>query len=302
MSNRRMITSDLFEDEIIGGLPMTDRLLWVGLITIADDQGRLPDNPALIRSKVFPYDEIPISEINDALLHLAETNRITRYQIGNKKCIQINNWWKHQRSQWAGKSNLPAPEGWTDRARYNSSDGITMINWKLEGGYSTIPCVGVDGGVDGGVNTTPALTEVKLSISKDKIKFKDKDKNKNKTGGASENSNPYSDDEPFDKIQHEIEQTTGYLSTAKDVPAIKEMVSIGATTDDIHAAVAWFATQDKVARGAAGLLNSVKFQVAKRTQAGVTAPANGKKRTTSDVVAEAMAEWEAEQAAKEQEI
>lgn len=300
MSNRRMITSDLFEDEIIGGLPVTDRLLWVGLITIADDQGRLSDNPALIRSKVFPYDEIPISEINDALLHLAETNRITRYQAENKKCIQINSWWKHQRSQWAGKSNLPAPEGWTDRARYNSSDGITMINWKLEGGYSTIPCVGVDGGVDGGVNTTPALTEVKLSISKDKIKFKDKDKNK--TGGASENSNPYSDDEPFDKIQHEIEQTTGYLSTAKDVPAIKEMVSIGATTDDIHAAVAWFASQDKVARGAAGILGAVKYQVARRKQAGVVAPANGKKRTTSDVVAEAMAEWEAERAAKEQEI
>ena len=279
MANRRMITSDLFEDDIIGSLPVTDRLLWVGLITIADDQGRTADNPALIRSKIFPYDEIPISEINDALLHLAETNRITRYQAGGKKCIQINNWWKHQRSQWAGKSNLPAPEGWTDRARYNSSDGITEINWKADGGYNTNPYTGVDGGVDGGVTTTPALTEVKLS--KDKIKDKVKDKVK-LSSGASENSNPYSDDDPFDKIQHEIEQSTGYLSTAKDVPAIREMVTIGATADDIHAAVAWFASQDKVARGAAGLLGAVTYQVGKRKQADVKAPSNGKRNAASD--------------------
>jgi hypothetical protein len=110
------------------------------------------------------------------------------------------------------------------------------------------------------------------------------------------------DTDPFDAIQHEIEQSTGYLSTAKDVPALREMVTIGATPDDIRAAVAWFSSQDKVARGAAALLNSVKYQVGKRKQAGVIAPANGngkRKRTTREIAEEAMAEWEAEQKAKE---
>ena len=118
---------------------------------------------------------------------------------------------------------------------------------------------------------------------KKEIKFKSEDELKDQAkDGASDDPTQETGSDPFDELQHEIEQTTGYLSTAKDVPAIREMVSIGATTDDIHAAVAWFATQDKVARGAAGLLNSVKFQVAKRKQAGVKAPANGKRSTANE--------------------
>lgn len=170
-----MITSNLFEDEIIGNLKILDRMVWIGLITLVDDQGRTADIPGIIRSRIFPYDEIAIKEIDEALSNLAESNRINRYEADGKKCIQINNWWKHQRSQWAGKSNLPAPEGWTDRARYNSSDGITETNWKADGGYNNTPVTGVDGGVDGGVVTAPALTEVKLS--KDKLsRSEDEDK------------------------------------------------------------------------------------------------------------------------------
>lgn len=133
-----------------------------------------------------------------------------------------------------------------------------------------------------GVRNSDADIEIDIELDKDKELELEIDK----------------DRDYFSELQHEIEQTTGYLSTAKDVPALREMVTIGATPDDIRAAVAWFSSQDKVARGAQALLNSVKYQVGKRKQAGVIAPQNGKKRTTADVVGEAMAEWEADRIAK----
>lgn len=252
MSNRRMITSDLFEDDIIGSLPQLDRLVWIGLITLVDDQGRVADIPGIIRSRIFPYDEITVKEINEALTHLAESSRITRYQADGKKCIQINNWWKHQRTQWAGKSNLPAPEGWTDRARYNSSDGITMINWKLEGGYNSTPLTEVDGEVDGWVDgeidTTPALTEVKLS--KVKINKLSKD----------------ADTDTFDDIMTSIQTLTGTLQTQLDYPAIKEMVELGVIESDIRGAVAYLTAKGYKIRGARSLINAVKVEREKRIQ------------------------------------
>jgi hypothetical protein len=62
MANKRMINGDTFEDEFFTTLSIFDRLLWIGCITkLADDQGRFRDNAALIRSNLFPMDDIPDS-------------------------------------------------------------------------------------------------------------------------------------------------------------------------------------------------------------------------------------------------
>ncbi len=57
MANRRMISSDMFEDENFITFDDVTRLVWVGLIAkCADDQGRLQDNVLLIKSQLFPAD------------------------------------------------------------------------------------------------------------------------------------------------------------------------------------------------------------------------------------------------------
>ena len=64
MANKRMINGDTFEDEFFTTLSVFDRLLWIGCITkLADDQGRFRDNAALIRSNLFPMDDIPLNDI-----------------------------------------------------------------------------------------------------------------------------------------------------------------------------------------------------------------------------------------------
>ena len=58
MPTRRMIDPEIWQSETIAALTRDQRLLFIGLFSNADDQGRLRAHPALIRSLVFPYDDI----------------------------------------------------------------------------------------------------------------------------------------------------------------------------------------------------------------------------------------------------
>lgn len=144
-----MLKSQMFEDEFITSLDIFDRYLWVGLILVCDDQGRILDNSALIRSKIFPMDDISLEKINDCITRFHESGKIERYTTNEKPVIQIINWWKHQKPQWAGKSLFESPPGWVDRERYQISledkDGnrkseIKVENWDQPGGYVD-PCI-----------------------------------------------------------------------------------------------------------------------------------------------------------------
>lgn len=138
----RNISPDTFTDEIVARDCKT-LIVWIGLITaIADDQGRLIDNPALIRAMLLPYDEsTTTSAIEKVLQFFSDKHKITRYVAGSngsgRKLIQINSWWKYQRSsQWAAASSYPAPEKWIDRVRMHVPGGqIQTINWDTDGGY-----------------------------------------------------------------------------------------------------------------------------------------------------------------------
>ena len=137
MASRRMIASDIFEDEFVGNLSYFERLLWIGMITsVADDQGRLMDNPALIRAKVFLFDNVTDKEVEAALHKLNVANKIVRYVDGTKKLIQIIKWWKYQSPSWANPSKHIAPKGWIDRAKYHAQGNkILTFNWDKDGGY-----------------------------------------------------------------------------------------------------------------------------------------------------------------------
>jgi hypothetical protein len=141
MANKRIINGHVWEDEFFLTLTIFERLLWIGVLTAAaDDQGRLMDNAAMIRSKVFPVDDISLAEVESAMQKFAQAGKIVRYERQGKRAIQIVNWWKHQTPRWAGESTLPAPKQWTDRWRYHGPGGsqggtIKTQNWEKAGGF-----------------------------------------------------------------------------------------------------------------------------------------------------------------------
>ena len=130
MANSRIITSAIWEDEWFGPLSFFEQSLWVGLFSrCADDQGRLLDNPVVIRAAVFPYKDVSVDEIDAAVAGFAEARRIHRYQADGKALIQITNWWEHQRQQWASASKWLPPAGWQDHVRTRQNNDMLTVNW-----------------------------------------------------------------------------------------------------------------------------------------------------------------------------
>ena len=171
MANRRMLTSDIFSDDIFMELDDVTRLLWIGLITIcADDQGRFQNNDFLIKSQVFPADRKSPSRILKSLQILEEKGMIFCYEKEGKSLAQIVNWWKHQAPSWAAASLYPAPDGWTDRVKVNSKGNkVLMEDWTEQGGFMEVPTQ-----VPTQIPTSEDTQAPKQEVFKIKNKVKDK--------------------------------------------------------------------------------------------------------------------------------
>lgn len=141
MTDKRLISAEMLSDEFYISLNLLGRQLWFGLIiAAADDQGRFQDNAALIRSKVFPADEIETIDIKEQIEIFIRAGKIYRYIKNGKKLLQIVNWWKHQNQQYPAASKYEAPDGWTDRVRRKISDKeYQTINWDKKGGFEVLP-------------------------------------------------------------------------------------------------------------------------------------------------------------------
>jgi hypothetical protein len=140
MAEKRIITSDIWQDDWFGELPFFEKLLWIGLFSrCADDQGRMIDNPVVIRATVFPYDDIPVNQIEQALQTYESCAKVIRYEIEGKHYLQIKNWWDHQQGQWAIPSKYPAPDGWNDRVRSYIKGEYREENWDKKGKSSIQP-------------------------------------------------------------------------------------------------------------------------------------------------------------------
>ena len=109
MARSRNIKPGFFTNEDLVELDFATRLLFAGLWTIADRDGRLEDRPKKIKMAVFPADDVDV----DAMLQsLHDSKFIVRYAVDGKKLIQINTWTKHQNPHHTEKaSELPDING-----------------------------------------------------------------------------------------------------------------------------------------------------------------------------------------------
>jgi len=136
MGKRRSISNEIRLSQSFARLTLRQRDMWHGLIATADDQGRLPGLPAAIRSLVWPYDDILLSDVQKELDTLADSGNIIIYNISNDAYVQIINWWNYQKPQWAAASKYPPPDGWLDRERFHGKGRkIFTKNWDTPGGY-----------------------------------------------------------------------------------------------------------------------------------------------------------------------
>jgi len=140
-----MIDPAFWESHTVAKLGRCARLTFIGLFSNADDQGRMKAHPALLRSRLYPYDDISIADIEEELQGIAATGAIQLYEVAGARYLQITGWWKYQHPRWAWPSDIPAPEGWLDRVRYRQGNKVMEDNWE---GESTVVPQWDDSGTD----------------------------------------------------------------------------------------------------------------------------------------------------------
>lgn len=109
MARARNIKPAFFKNETLVELPFEHRLLFVGLWTLADRDGKLEDRPKRIKMEIFPADDVNVEQ---GLCMLCDNGFIQRYEAVGQKVIVINNFTKHQSPHHTEKnSELPDQDG-----------------------------------------------------------------------------------------------------------------------------------------------------------------------------------------------
>ena len=136
MPRRRMIDPDFWTDSKLGKASRDERLLFIGLFSNADDEGRIMAEPAYLKSIIFPYDDdITSSHVKEMRDHLAQINRnVTLYENSGEPYIQLQKWSTHQKPRYPKPSRFPPPPPFTqtdETLQPNSTavlDSIVKVN------------------------------------------------------------------------------------------------------------------------------------------------------------------------------
>lgn len=109
MARTRNIKPGFFKNEELAELGFPAMLLFAGLWTLADRDGRLEDRPKRIKAEIFPYNKV---DIEDLLAKLDAHQFIKRYEVEGERYIAVPKWLQHQHpNKKESSSTIPAPNG-----------------------------------------------------------------------------------------------------------------------------------------------------------------------------------------------
>jgi len=97
MAKIRTIKPELWDDEKLGGMKRDCRLLFIGLLSFADDSGVIKSNPTFIKNRIFPYDEdLRVSEVTKWLTALVEARMLIPFDYNKEGYYNIRTFCAHQ--------------------------------------------------------------------------------------------------------------------------------------------------------------------------------------------------------------
>ena len=98
MARIRTIKPEFWQDEKLTPLSDVERLLFLFLVSSADDCGRLLDKPVKIEADMFDGENDRRQDVCDGLANLSRIGRIRRGKTASgQRIIEIVNWGKHQK-------------------------------------------------------------------------------------------------------------------------------------------------------------------------------------------------------------
>lgn len=112
MSRKRFIDPSMWQDASIAKMSHEERLLFVGMISVADDEGRLCASPSSLLGAIFPNDNghvtpRQVQSWRDGVA--SKCPNVVLYEHEGLAYISLKRWERYQKPSHASPSKLPKP-------------------------------------------------------------------------------------------------------------------------------------------------------------------------------------------------
>lgn len=109
MARKRMISPEIWQSEDFSKLSTLAKLVFIGLFSNADDEGRGRARAVYIKSIVLPYEEgIRVADIEKSLDEIAANMSVIFYAHDGNEYYELTNWQAWQKVDKPQKSKVPA--------------------------------------------------------------------------------------------------------------------------------------------------------------------------------------------------
>lgn len=128
MARIRTLKPEILEDEKTSALSSGAWRLFVSVIVLADNHGRLRANPQWLFGQVFwsaPGESL--TKLKTYLEELTSVGLVSTYVVSGQPYMTITNWAKHQRIDTAGAPRCPGPEEATQNQVDASCGGLPQV-------------------------------------------------------------------------------------------------------------------------------------------------------------------------------
>ena len=108
MARKRMIDPNIWQSEDFSKLSTLAKLVFIGLFSLADDEGRGRCNPVYIKSTLFPYEEgIRSADIDKTLSEISSNMSVIFYSCDGSNYYSLFNWNTWQKIDKPTDSKIP---------------------------------------------------------------------------------------------------------------------------------------------------------------------------------------------------
>ena len=108
MPRKRMIDPNIWVSEDFGKLSVLAKIVFIGMFSNADDEGRGRAKPVYLKSILFPYDEgIRVIDIDKTLSEISSNMSVTFYSHDGNEYYVLDNWAKWQKVDKPTPSIIP---------------------------------------------------------------------------------------------------------------------------------------------------------------------------------------------------
>jgi hypothetical protein len=109
MARIRTVKPKFWDDIKLAKVSRDARLSFIGLWTFADDAGVVVADPGWLKSKIFPSDDFPISDVLKWINELIAEKFLAEFEFRGEKFLFIPNFLKHQKIEKPNHCDLNIP-------------------------------------------------------------------------------------------------------------------------------------------------------------------------------------------------